>query len=73
MLCTLLLFWCVFIIQNGWTALAAAASNGHEQVVDVLLKAGAKPDIQSKVIECVHADCNVHVLVLNFVMCTYMP
>ena len=63
----------MFIIQNGRTALTRAASNGHEQVVDVLLKAGAKPDIQSKVIECVHADCNVHVLVLNFVMCTYMP
>ena len=55
------------------TALARAAYQGHEQVVDVLLKAGAKPDIQDKVIECVHADCNVHVLVLNFVMCTYMP
>ena len=63
----------MFIIQNGRTALTRAASNGHEQVVDVLLKAGAKPDIQSKVMECVHADCNVHVLVLNFVMCTYMP
>ena len=63
----------MFIIQNGRTALTRAASNSHEQVVDVLLKAGAKPDIQSKVIECVHADCNVHVLVLNFVMCTYMP
>ena len=63
----------MFIIQNGGTALARAAYNSHEQVVDVLLKAGAKPDIQDKVIECVHADCNVHVFVLNFVMCTYMP
>ena len=63
----------MFIIQDGITALAEAALQGHEQVVDVLLKAGAKPDIQSKVIECVHADCNVHVLVLDFVMCTYMP
>ena len=55
------------------TALAVAAYKGHERVVDALLKAGAKPDIQGEVIECVHADCNVHVLVLNFVMCTYMP
>ena len=28
------------------TALAWAAQEGHEQVVDVLLKAGANPDIQ---------------------------
>ena len=59
--------------KYGMTALVVAAYKGHEQVVDVLLKAGAKSDIQGKVIECVHADCNVHVLVLNFVMCTYMP
>ena len=32
------------------TALAWAACKGHEQVVDVLLKAGANPDIQDKVI-----------------------
>ena len=63
----------MFIIQDGSTALTWAAHEGHEQVVDVLLKAGAKPDIRDKVIECVHADYNVHVLVLNFVMCTFMP
>ena len=64
----------MFIIQEyGMTALAWAAHEGHEQVVDMLLKAAAKPDIQGKVIECVHADCNVHILVLNFVICTYMP
>ena len=38
-----------FIIQNyGITALAYAANQGHEQVVDVLLKAGANPDIQDQ-------------------------
>ena len=31
------------------TALAWAARQGHEQVVDVLLKAGANPDIQNHV------------------------
>ena len=31
------------------TALALAANEGHEQVVDVLLKAGANPNIQNHV------------------------
>ena len=53
----------MFIIQHGLTALAWAAQEGHEQVMDVLLKAGAKFDVQDKVRECVHADCYVHVLV----------
>ena len=40
----------MFIIQKyGRTALAWAAHEGHEQIVDVLLKAGANPDIQDKV------------------------
>ena len=34
----------------GVTALAWASHEGHEQVVDVLLKAGANPHIQDKVI-----------------------
>ena len=43
--------WCVFLLQKyGVTALAWAACKGHEQVVDMLLKAGANPDIQDKVI-----------------------
>ena len=33
------------------TALAAAAHQGYEQVVEVLLKAGAKLDVQDKVRE----------------------
>ena len=51
MLCTLLLLWCMFIIQNGTTALAEAALQGHEQVVEVLLKAEAKLDVEDKVRE----------------------
>ena len=40
----------MFIIQKyGMTTIASAASEGHEQVVDVLLKAGANPDIQDHV------------------------
>ena len=49
----------MFIIQDGMTALAWAASKGHEQVVDLLLKAGANPDHQNQVTECVCTDCNV--------------
>ena len=41
----------MLIIQDGWTALAQAAQNSHEQVVEVLLKAGAKLDVQDKVRE----------------------
>ena len=32
--------------KYGMTALAWASYNGYKQVVDVLLKAGANPDIQ---------------------------
>ena len=36
-------------IQNGWTALQQASSEGHQKVVELLLRAGAKPDLQDKV------------------------
>ena len=36
-------------IQNGWTALQVASSEGHQKVVDLLLGAGANPDLQNKV------------------------
>ena len=36
-------------IQNGWTALQQASIKGHQKVVEVLLRAGANPDIQDKV------------------------
>ena len=39
----------VIVQINGATALAWAANGGHEQVVDVLLKAGANPDVQIEV------------------------
>ena len=42
----------MLIIQKyGRTALARAAQKGHEQVVEVLIKAEAKLDVQDKVRE----------------------
>ena len=37
------------VIQNGLTALERASFNGHHEVVECLLRAGANPDIQDEV------------------------
>ena len=36
-------------IQDGWTALKSASNKGHHKVVELLLGAGANPDLQDKV------------------------
>ena len=36
-------------IQNGCTALQQASRKGHQKVVELLLGAGANPDLQNKV------------------------
>ena len=36
-------------IQDGWTALKRASFKGHHKVVELLLGAGANPDLQDKV------------------------
>ena len=36
-------------IQNDWTALKQASRKDHQKVVEVLLRAGANPDLQNKV------------------------
>ena len=33
--------------SDGWTALMAAAGNGHEEVVPLLLEAGADPEVRA--------------------------
>lgn len=36
-------------IQNGCTALERASFNGHHKVVELLLRAGANPDLKDEV------------------------
>jgi len=49
-------------IQDGWTALKQASFSGHKKVVELLLGAGANPDLQNKVStgqdSCVHTNLN---------------
>ena len=40
---------CVLLPQDGITPLAIAADRGHSSVVQLLLKAEAKTDVQDKV------------------------
>ena len=40
-------------LQTGWTAMMQAAWNGHVEVVDRLLAAGADKDAQDEVPGCV--------------------
>ena len=40
--------WLCFV-QDGYTALIRASSNGHYEVVDALLRAGAKVNMKNKV------------------------
>ena len=56
----------ILCIQEGKTALAWASWKGHKQTVDVLLSAGAKPDIQDQVTEC------VVILMLMLITCTLL-
>ena len=46
--------------------MALASWKGHKQTVDVLLKAGATPDIQDQVTEC------VVILMLMLITCTLL-
>ena len=50
-------------IQDGWTALEAASSKGYHKVVEVLLGAGANPDLQDEV--RTGQDSGVHVNLSN--------
>ena len=50
-------------IQDGWTSLKAASIKGHHKVVELLLGAGANPDLQDKV--RTGQDSGVHVNLSN--------
>ena len=47
----LFFLFCLFhlFMQNGWTALEEASFNGRHKVVELLLGAGANPDLQDVV------------------------
>ena len=48
----------LFAIQDGHTALRTASFNGHQKVLELLLGAGANPDLQDKV--TAQQDSGVH-------------
>ena len=58
-------------IQDGWTALQQASYNGHHKVVELLLGAGANPDLQNKV--RTGQDSGVHVNLSNGRWCIVHP
>ena len=39
---------CPLMVQGGYTALMLAATEGHDDIVDLLVKAGASLDVQEK-------------------------
>ena len=41
-------------IQDGYTALTEASFNGHQKVVELLLRAKANPNLQDKVMVSVY-------------------
>ena len=45
------------LVQVGLTALIVASLNGHKDVVETLLEAEAKPDIQDQVIHVYVCMC----------------
>ena len=47
-------------VQNGVTALKSASINGHRKVVELLLGAGANPDLQDKVRTEHYSDVHVN-------------
>ena len=47
------LCWDTFLLpQYEWTALMGASKNGHANIVEKLLAAGAQPDFQNRVRNC---------------------
>lgn len=42
----------ILIVQDGWTALSFACSEGHFKIAKVLLQHGALPDAHEKVHTC---------------------
>ena len=77
-----------FTVQNGWTVLKQASFSGHYKVVELLLGAGANPDLQDKVRTgqesdvhtlkmlrrsiALHASCETRSPIDNLLLCLYV-
>ena len=58
--------YCLILLQDGWTPFHAASQEGHDQVVELLLQAGASVDQETEVRCGVGQDC-----VCKTKQCTY--
>ena len=54
-------------VQNGWTALEQASIRGHHLIVEVLLGAGANPNLQNRVST---GQNRIHALILLSILST---
>ena len=68
--CTIL-FPLFLFIQDGLTALERASFSGHHKVVELLLRAGANPDLQDKVRMGVYSVKLGEYVISNNYICSY--
>ena len=58
--CSACICSCTHISQDGCTALYLAAQEGHEDVVELLLKAKANPQLKTEVVDYEHRVCSAN-------------
>ena len=51
----------IIFVQRGWTSLMKACYQGHNEIIDLLLAAGAKIDLKNQVsLKCTLFFCLIH-------------